>query len=82
MATATYTQIYYHVVFSTKNRQPSLRSGRRCDPFACILAIIKNNKSRIHAFGLGQANGDGARPEPGGTLQDGVVSRRVCETSR
>ena len=45
---STYTQIYYHVVFSTKNRKPSLKAEHRRDLFAYILGIVKNNKSRLY----------------------------------
>ena len=45
---STYTQVYYHIVFSTKERVPSLVADKREDLFRYIWGILKNNKS--HAY--------------------------------
>jgi putative transposase len=44
----TYTQIYYHIVFSTKNRDPVLTHERREELFRYIWGIVKNRNSRLH----------------------------------
>jgi len=44
----TYTQIYYHIVFSTKNRDPVLTDQRRDELFRYIWGIVKNRNSRLH----------------------------------
>ena len=36
---STFTQIYYHIVFSTKNREPVLRSDGREELFRYIWGI-------------------------------------------
>ncbi|MBM4329213.1 MAG: IS200/IS605 family transposase [Deltaproteobacteria bacterium] len=45
---STYTQIYYHIVFSTKNRDPALTSDRRPDLFRYIWGIVKKRRSRLY----------------------------------
>jgi REP element-mobilizing transposase RayT len=45
---STYTQIYYHVVFSTKDRQPTLKANRREDLFRYIWGILKNRESHLY----------------------------------
>ena len=45
---ATYTQIYYHLVFSTKERTPALTPDRREDLFRYIWGIIKNKNSHLY----------------------------------
>jgi REP element-mobilizing transposase RayT len=45
---STHTQICYHIVFSTKNRQPTLKSNRRNDLFRYIWGILKNRESHVH----------------------------------
>ena len=45
---STYTQIYYHIVFSTKNRQSVLVAGRREKMFRFVWGIIKNKKCRLY----------------------------------
>ena len=45
---STYTQILYHVVFSTKNREPVLSSDRREDLFRYIWGIIKNKQGHLY----------------------------------
>ena len=48
---ATYTQIIYHIVFATKNRERVLDANRREDLFRYIWGIIKNNN--CHLFRIG-----------------------------
>lgn len=43
---ATFTQIYYHIVFSTKYRVPSLLSDRRPDLYRYMAGIMKNNNCK------------------------------------
>jgi REP element-mobilizing transposase RayT len=45
---STHTQIFYHIVFSTKNREPVLRADRRQDLFRYIWGIIKNRKGHLY----------------------------------
>ena len=48
---STYTQIYYHIVFSTKERMPALTKDRREDLFRYIWGIIKNKQSHLYRIG-------------------------------
>ena len=43
-----YTQIYYHIVFSTKQRAPVLAQTGREDLFRYIWGIIRETKSRLY----------------------------------
>jgi putative transposase len=43
-----YTQIYYHIVFSTKERAPVLARAGREDLFRYIWGIISASKSRLY----------------------------------
>ncbi|MGD0459661.1 MAG: IS200/IS605 family transposase [Terriglobia bacterium] len=45
---STHTQICYHVVFSTKGRQPTLQANRREDLFRYIWGILKNRESYLY----------------------------------
>jgi len=45
---STHTQICYHVVFSTKDRRPTLRANRRADLFRYIWGILKNRESHLY----------------------------------
>ena len=45
---STFTQIYYHIVFSTKNREPVLRAERREELFRYIWGIIRNKNSHLY----------------------------------
>lgn len=45
---STYTQVYYHIVFSTKNRAPVLDEARREELFRYIWGIIKNMNSHLY----------------------------------
>ena len=45
---STYTQILYHIVFSTKERQASLKIDRREDLFRYIWGIVKNKHSHLY----------------------------------
>ena len=45
---STYTQICYHVVFSTKGRQPVLKVPRREELFRYIWGILKNRQSHLY----------------------------------
>jgi REP element-mobilizing transposase RayT len=45
---STYTQICYHIVFSTKARQPTLKAERRADLFRYIWGILKNRESPLY----------------------------------
>ncbi len=44
----TYTQIYYHIIFSTKNRRPVLAAPNREVLFRYIWGILKNNKCHLY----------------------------------
>ena len=45
---STRTQICYHIVFSTKDRQPTLRADRREDLLRYIWGIIKNRHGHLY----------------------------------
>ncbi len=45
---ATYTQIIYHIVFSTKHRERVLTLSRREDLFRYIWGIIKNKQGHLY----------------------------------
>jgi REP element-mobilizing transposase RayT len=45
---STYTQIYYHIVFSTKNRAPTLAAGGREQLFRYTWGIFKNKRSHVY----------------------------------
>ena len=45
---STYTQILYHVVFSTKHRSPVLTKEKRADLFKYIWGIIKNKNCHLY----------------------------------
>ncbi|MBN2209374.1 MAG: IS200/IS605 family transposase [Candidatus Coatesbacteria bacterium] len=45
---STYTQILYHIVFSTKNRTPSLQPDSRERLFRYIWGIIKKKNCHLH----------------------------------
>jgi REP element-mobilizing transposase RayT len=45
---STFTQIYYHVVFSTKNRERALLANRRDDLFRYIWGILKNKDCHLY----------------------------------
>lgn len=45
---STYTQICYHIVFSTKDRAPALKVDGREQLFRYIWGIVKNRKSHLY----------------------------------
>lgn len=45
---STYTQIYYHIVFSTKHRKPTINSEHEEELYKYIWGIIKNKKSKLY----------------------------------
>jgi len=45
---STYTQIYYHIVFSTKDRVPALVAAHRERLFAYIWGILKNRGCHLY----------------------------------
>jgi len=45
---ATFTQIYYHIVFSTKNRERVLVAGQRDRLFRYIWGILKNKDCHLY----------------------------------
>jgi len=45
---STYTQICYHIVFSTKGRQPTLTAARRPDLFRYMWGILKNRECHLY----------------------------------
>jgi REP element-mobilizing transposase RayT len=45
---STHAQICYHIVFSTKDRQPTLKANRREDLFWYIWGILKNRESHLY----------------------------------
>ena len=47
----TYTQIYYHIVFSTKNRVRAISADRREDLYRYLWGIHRNLKSHLYRIG-------------------------------
>ncbi len=45
---STYTQIYYHIVFSTKDRVPALVADKRDDLFRYTWGILKNMDCHLY----------------------------------
>jgi len=45
---STYTQICYHIVFSTKDREPVLKADRREELFRYVWGILKNRQSHLY----------------------------------
>ena len=45
---STYTQILYQIIFSTKNREPTLINESRERLFRYIWGILKNNKCHLY----------------------------------
>jgi putative transposase len=45
---STYTQIYYHIVFSTKDRVPALVADKRDGLFRYIWGILKNLNCHLY----------------------------------
>ena len=45
---STHAQIYYHIVFATKDRVPVLKADRREDLFRYIWGIVKNRNSHLY----------------------------------
>ncbi len=45
---STFTQIYYHIVFSTKNREPALKAEGREELFRYIWGILKNKQCHLY----------------------------------
>lgn len=48
---STYTQILYHIVFATKNREPALSKNRRDDLYKYIWGILKNRDAHLYRIG-------------------------------
>ena len=48
---STFTQIYYHVVFSTKDRVPALTSDKRENLFRYTWGILKNKDCHLYRIG-------------------------------
>ena len=48
---STYTQIIYQIVFSTKNRQPTLAKGKRDDLYKYISGILNNKNCHLYRIG-------------------------------
>jgi len=48
---STFTQICYHIVFSTKNREAALSANRREDLSRYIWGIIQNHQCHLYRIG-------------------------------
>ena len=48
---STYTQILYHIVFATKNREPVLRKERREELYRYIWGIIEKRDGHLYRIG-------------------------------
>ena len=47
----SYTQIYYHIVFSTKDRKPVLQDEQRKELYSYLWGILKNYKCHLYQMG-------------------------------
>ena len=47
----SYTQVYYHIVFSTRGRLQILHKDRRNDLFGYLWGILKNKRSHLYQLG-------------------------------
>jgi len=45
---STFTQIYYHITFSTKTRRRVLDAERREELFKYLWGIVRNHKSHLY----------------------------------
>ncbi len=45
---STFTQLYYHITFSTKGRRRVLDAGRREELFKYMWGVVKNHKSHLY----------------------------------
>jgi len=45
---STFTQILYHIVFSTKDREKCLSEDRRPDLYRYVWGIVKNNNTHLY----------------------------------
>jgi len=48
---STFTQILYHIVFATKDRQRVLRADRRQDLYEYMRGVIRNKHCHLHRIG-------------------------------
>ncbi|VGO12062.1 hypothetical protein PDESU_00612 [Pontiella desulfatans] len=48
---STYTQILYHIVFATKNREPVLRKNHRADLYTYIGDIVQKRDGHLCCIG-------------------------------
>jgi putative transposase len=48
---STYTQILYHIVFSTKRREPVLDKPRRDDFYRFTWGVLRERKSHLYRIG-------------------------------
>ena len=44
----TYTQIYYHIIFSTRDRLPTLEVDKHQELFGYIWGVIKNKRCHLY----------------------------------
>ena len=49
---STFTQIYYHIVFSTKDREPVLLADKREPFFRYTWGILKNKDCHLYRFAM------------------------------
>ena len=47
----SYTQIYYHIVFSTKNRLPTFHKDQKKALYNYLWGILKNKKCHLYQMG-------------------------------
>ena len=47
----SYTQIYYHIIFSTKDRQKVLSANNRKELYNYIWGILKNKQCHVYRIG-------------------------------
>ena len=48
---STFTQILYHIVFATKDRQRVLQSERRQELFKYIWGVVRNKNCHLYRIG-------------------------------
>src|SRR5262245_21425244 len=48
---STYTQIFYHIIFATKDRRPALDKGGRDDLYGFIWGVLEKRKCHLYRIG-------------------------------
>ena len=47
----SFLQIYYHIVFSTKDRSPAVKSEKRRQVYNYMYVVLQNKQSHVYRIG-------------------------------